>query len=245
MSIEATTTTKDRRAHRSVAKLHGVQVQTREIGLNSEKHRRAETARINKLFGERMYQARVTVNGWSQQYAAQLLGYKTSSPLTKIEMGGKFPIWLPAVAAKVYRVSVDYLLGVVDFDYECKSPGSEWERDIIQADQGIFKIFMEQHAQHLHKFADITKTTVNGTATVMKDAQAIIEMFERVTELNPDVWAEVKGGTRLENAIEQFKRTCNDVRRSAERTRTDLKRTAHLAGISQTLNGKLDFDHAK
>lgn len=244
MSIEATTGTKTRREHRSVAKLHKVEEKHREIGLNSEKHRRAETARLNKLFGERMYQARVKVNGWTQQHAAALLGYKTSAPLAKIEMGGKFPLWLVGVAAKVYRVSTDFLMGVSDFDYECKTPGSEWEREIIEADQGMLKLMMEEHAKHLRRFAGITKVTVDGTAKVMHDAQHIVEMFERVTELNPTVWAEAKGGTRLENAIEQFKRTCNDVRRSSERTRIDLKRTASVAGISESLDRQFDFNHA-
>lgn len=72
----------------------------------------------NKLFGERMYQARVQVNGWTQQHAAKLLGYSTSAPLCKIEMGGKFPMWLPVMAAKVYRVSTDYLFGMVDMEHE-------------------------------------------------------------------------------------------------------------------------------
>ena len=241
IEVEATENTKTRREHRSVAKIHHVEERAREVGLNSEKHRRAEVARINKVFGERMYNARTKVNNWTQQYAAKQIGYQTSSPLAKIEMGGKFPIWMPAVAAKVYRVSVDYLLGVVDFDYECKSPGTEWEISILEANQGLSKLIMEEHAKHLRKFASITKVTVDNTAQVMLNAQKIIETFNRVKDLNPTLWIEAKGGLGLENAIEQFQRTCNDQRRDAERVRLDLKRTALMAGISQTLDKTLDY----
>jgi hypothetical protein len=231
-----------RRPYRTVAAKHTPEVTDRLTGPSSEKQRKVDAARLNRVFGERMYKARVDINGWSQQHAARLLGYSNSSPLAKIEMGGKFPQWLPGAAAKVFGVTTDFLLGVSDFDYECRRPGTEWEAAVLDSNKAFFQVMMQDHARYLARFAKTTGVTVDGIAKIMAKTSHVKEMFDRVQELNPALWAEARGGTRLEAAITELDRVCADVRRTADRARVDLRVGGYAAGISELINGKLDFN---
>lgn len=230
------------RQHRKAAEKYKPEASDRVAGPASAKQRAAEDARLRQIFGERMYKARVEIKGWSQLHAAKMLGFGNSSPLAKIEMGDSFARTMPGIAARVYSVSTDFLLGVSDFDYECRAPGTEWENAIITANQAFFQVSIQDHARSLARFAKITGVTVDGMAQIMARTGAVKEMFERVAELNPAVWAEVKGGTRLEAAINDLESVCAEVRRTADRARVDLRVGGYAAGISELVNGKLDFN---
>lgn len=206
----------------------------------SEKARKAEDVALRKVFAERMYHARTEINGWTQQHAAKMLGFGNSSPLAKIEMGEAFSRTMPTIAARVYRVSTDYLLGVSDFEYECRPPGTEWEAVIINANQAFFQVAMNDHARALARIGRATSVSVDGIAKIMANVGTLKEAFDRVVELNPGVWAECRGGSRLEAAIADLGRTCADVRRTAARARVDLNSKAHAAGISDLIGGRLD-----
>ena len=231
-----------RRQYRTVAAKHAHETLDRAAGPASEKQRKAEDAKLRRVFGERMYTARVDINGWTQLHAAKMLGFSNSSQLAKIEMGESFARTLPGIAARVYKVSTDFLLGVSDFEYECRPPGTEWEAAVLDSNKAFFQVMMQDHSRYLARFAKTTGVTVDGIAKIMAKTGAVKEMFERVEELNPAVWAEVKGGTRLEAAIQELDRVCAEVRRTADRARVDLRVGGYAAGISELVNGKLDFN---
>lgn len=206
----------------------------------SEKARKAADVELRKVFGERMYKARVEFNGWNQLHAAKMLGFSNSSPLAKIEMGEAFSRTMPTIAARVYRVSTDYLLGVSDFEYECRPPGTEWESVIINANQAFFQVAMNDHARALARIGRATSVSVDGLAKIMAASSKTKEVFERIVELNPEAWGEVKGGTRLEAVILEIDRLCQDVRRTAARARVDLQSQAKAAGISELVDSRLE-----
>lgn len=206
-----------------------------------EKAKRIESARLNRVFGERMYAARVDICGMAQQQAAKLLGYATSAPLAKIEAGGKFPMWLVPVASRVYRVTTDYLLGVSEVDYEVAKPGTEWERDIVNASAGHLKILMEEHARFLKSVAKTTSVTVDGTAALIQRASQSREAFDFVRQHNPTLWAEAKGGARLERTMDELHQACVNVRADANRARVSLVATGANAGVADVLTQRLNF----
>lgn len=207
-----------------------------------EKAKRLEAAKLNRVFGERMYAARVDICGWNQQHAARQLGYATSAPLAKIEAGGKFPLWLPPVAARVYRVTTDFLLGVSEVDYEVARPGTEWERDIVNASAANIKLLMEEHAKFLRGVAKTTSVTVDGTAALITASSGVREAFDWVRLHNPTLWDEVKGGARLERVMDDLHRACVNVRADATRARMSLVATGCNAGVTDVLTKRLDFE---
>lgn len=78
----------------------------------------AEKAALVRIVGERMRQARELCN-LSQSVAAKLLGYRNSSKLSKVEGAtdtNSVPLWLLPRAAKLYGVTVGFLLGVEEAD---------------------------------------------------------------------------------------------------------------------------------
>lgn len=232
--------TKDKRGYQQSAQRYDAMPDS-EAAPASDKARRIEATRLNKVFGERMYRARQEINGWTQLQAAKLLGYATSSPLAKIEAGGKFPLWLPTVASRVYRVTTDYLLGVADVDYEVAKPGTEWEKDIVNASAGHLKILMEEHAKFLKSVAKTTSVTVDGTASLIQASSAAREAFDWVRQHNPSLWEEARGGARLERAMDDLHRACVSVRADATRARVSLRATGCNAGVADVLTQRLDF----
>jgi hypothetical protein len=206
----------------------------------SEKARKPADVELRKVFAERMFKARVDLNGWTQLHAATMLGFSNSSPLAKIEMGEAFARNMPAIAARVYRVSTDYLLGVSDFDYECRPPGTEWESAILNANTAFFQRAMGDHAKALARIGRVTSVSVDGLAKIMLASSKAKEVFERMVELNPDVWAECRGGSRLETVIQELERVCQDVRRTAARARVDLQNQAYAAGIGTLVDSRLE-----
>ena len=227
------------RQHRQVADLYDSESLER-IAPASEKARKAEDSRLRKVFAERMYKARVEINNWTQLHAAKMLGFSNSSPLAKIEMGESFARTMPGIAARVYRVSTDYLLGISDFEYECRPPGTEWESAIINANTAFFQVTMADHAKALARIGRTTSVTVDGLAKVMAVTGEAKEVFERVIELNPDMWAECRGGSRLEAIMGELERTCADVRRTAARARIELFNQSRAAGISELVTETLE-----
>lgn len=78
----------------------------------------SERAALVRIVGERMRQARELCN-LSQSAAAKLLGYRNSSKLSKVEGAtdtNSVPLWLLPRAAKLYGVTVGFLLGVEEAD---------------------------------------------------------------------------------------------------------------------------------
>lgn len=206
----------------------------------SEKARKVADIELRKVFAERMYKARVDINGWTQLHAAKMLGFSNSSPLAKIEMGESFARTLPGIAARVYKVSTDFLLGVSDFEYECRPPGTEWESAILNSNAAFFQVALINHAKALARIGRTTSVSVDGLAKVMAMTGTLKDAFERVVELNPEVWAECRGGSRLEAALADLDRTCADVRRTAERARVDLNNQGYAAGITELIGGRLE-----
>ena len=227
------------RQHRKAADLYEGET-LEKIAPASEKARKAADVALRKVFAERMFKARVDINGWSQLHAATMLGFSNSSPLAKIEMGEAFSRAMPAIAARVYRVSADFLLGVSDFEYECRPPGTEWESVIINANQAFFQVAMNNHARALARIGRATSVSVDGLAKIMAVTGTLKDAFDRVVELNPEVWAECRGGSRLETMIQELDHACQDVRRTAARARVDLKNQAYAAGVSELVDKTLE-----
>lgn len=87
-----------------------------------------DQAVLIRAIGARLREAR-ELNNLSQSEAARQLGYKNPSKLSKVESAtdtNSVPLWLICAAARVYEVSVDFLMGLTE----------DWEVGVPRGTQG-------------------------------------------------------------------------------------------------------------
>jgi transcriptional regulator with XRE-family HTH domain len=158
--------------------------------------KRDDQAHIVKTFGDRMIQAR-EMCGFSQQKAAELLGYQNSSKLAKIEGAtdtNSVPLWLIPKAAEIYGVSIDYLFGVSD----------DWDRDPIKSQERQIGQWLEDHwkrAQEAqdHAFKALHAKQAELSATIertLRRSKENLECVERVRQ-NNRAFDDLRGGAKL------------------------------------------------
>jgi transcriptional regulator with XRE-family HTH domain len=158
--------------------------------------KRADQSLIVKTIGARMAAAR-ELNGFSQQKAAQLLGYANSSKLAKIEAASdtnSVPLWLISKAAEVYQVSIDFLFGISD----------DWERDPVIAQEKQIEDWLASQWQYVkdaqdHAFKALHAKQVELSAAIdrtLRRSKENLECVERVRQNNKG-FDNLRGGAKL------------------------------------------------
>jgi transcriptional regulator with XRE-family HTH domain len=158
--------------------------------------KRVDQIQVVKTFGARMRVAR-EINNFSQQKAAELLGYKNSSKLAKIEGAtdtNSVPLWLIPKAADVYKVSVDFLFGISD----------DWERDPVVAaeretSKWVFDVWERAKVAEVNAIRVVHNkqvSIVKSITSALTRSKENLQQVERVRELNPE-FDELRGGAKL------------------------------------------------
>lgn len=164
--------------------------------------RRTE-AEARAIIGGRMLMAR-ELNGYTQTNAAKRLGYATPSQLSQWEMARRTPpIKMLMRACSVYRVSMDYLMGISD--EPDRDPATVVRHQVMSAAE-------EMLATMAHEIADamLQQTKIGGpaieTAMLMLDeGAAMVKSFRRFVELNKTAFSEdMRGSSALLAAADAF-----------------------------------------
>lgn len=154
---------------------------------------------LDKLIRQRLVHAR-ELNKLNQLMAAERLGYKNSTALSKIEGGtAKVPKNFLVKAAQCYGVSMDYLMGL----------SSEPERDPKTAEQHA--ILNSVRAEILRQ-AELTTCALLANAadmtpmeehvtTLLKRVKTVFDKFDLVCVRNPQFMDDVIAGSSLFNAV--------------------------------------------
>lgn len=173
---------------------------------------RQDQASLARAVGVRMREAREMVN-LSQLSAARQLGYANSSKLAKIE-GGKdssqIPLWVIKRASCLYDVSVDYLLG----NTETMERG-----DVDHAALREMNVHMRESWERMRQRDVMADLALRKRIVAIEDAVALLERdateasiaMARCVELNPG-WADMRGGSRLFDAVERTAATARTAR---------------------------------
>ena len=143
---------------------------------------KSEQAKLVRVFGERMRQARELSN-MSQSVAAKRLGYANPSKLSKVEGAtdtNSIPLWLIPRAAKVYEVSVDFLFGLSeDFEVGVPRVASNWMLDAWEQARLRDIAAMEE----LHRVVAGVATNIDGFGAA---TSGIAEAITRFRVRNPN-----------------------------------------------------------
>jgi transcriptional regulator with XRE-family HTH domain len=201
---------------------------------NNAATRRALQIEAVKAFGARMKEAR-DICGYSQIKAAELLGYENSSKLAKIEGAtdtNSVPLWLIIKAAHTYDVSIDFLFGM----------SNDWERDPVVSQQRQVGAWLFEHWERA-KIAEVNAIRVlqNKISAIEKVASRLlirskdnVEAIEKVQELNPGEFEELRGGAKL---LRYLQETAED----AMGLSYELKKVKGFSDVAKTENVNLDL----
>ncbi|NDI85107.1 helix-turn-helix domain-containing protein [Undibacterium crateris] len=156
---------------------------------------------INEVVRKRLIHAR-NLNRLDQIEASQLLGYKNSSALSKVESGfAKIPKDFLIKAAKAYGVSMDYLMGLHD----------EPERDPETAERmAILRAVREQIAAQNDRMVTVLlanaadMTPMQGyMSSLLTSMNKCFLAFDTVCRRNSQFEEDVIAGSTLQSAIDE------------------------------------------
>ncbi|MGL4349401.1 MAG: helix-turn-helix domain-containing protein [Plesiomonas shigelloides] len=194
---------------------------------------RQEQAELAKLIGARLREAR-EMAGMSQLSAAKYIGYANSTKLSKIE-GGKhssqIPVWVLKRAALVYDVSIDYLLGVSE-TMEQEEGRHAALREMMAHMRDDWERLRQRDVLVQAAMLNRIKYVETGVMLIKQETAAASEAMERVIELNPQEWQEVKGGARL----------AADIERAAAAARTASNNIKRFRAECATAGGAAQLD---
>lgn len=167
--------------------------------------RRKQTEAV-KTIGARLKASRVLCN-LSLSEAARRLGYANPSKLSKVENAtdtNSVPLWLIRDAAELYEVSTEYLFGLSD----------DWETGVHR---GVTPFLLEQwdriRNRDLRALVTLQQHVEAATSVIpamRRDAQAVLDATNRISELNGADFEELRGGSVLTAAADRLRKTAGD-----------------------------------
>lgn len=176
-----------------------------------------------KAIGERMREAR-DLAAYSQIKAAKKMGYRNSSRLNKIECGtdvSSISVDTIIKAANIYNVSTDFLLGLSD----------DWERDAKIAQEIDISKYLVHLFTSLHMCDINAIRQLNNRMSVLSHSVQVYDehvkecciAIKRFSELNPTFETEMRGGSRLLNAIHNAEHAVYNAKALMRRFKSDCK----------------------
>jgi hypothetical protein len=149
----------------------------------------------HRLVRRRLMAAR-RINRWDQQEAARRLGYATPAPLSKVEMGRiGLPRGFLVLAARVYNVSADFLLGLSD----------QPERDPRTAtQQRIESRVRDELRLHMRVFMSIALAHVDKDFDARKVLERLAARCERIVQATRKVEATQPGKVAHAAAVDEL-----------------------------------------
>ena len=184
---------------------------------------RKDQAELLQVVGARMKQARELSN-LSQSEAAARFGYRNSSKLSKVERATNsksIPLWLLVKAARIYQVSVDFLVGLsLDWDNSPRVPiereSSNWLLDEWEKNRARDMAAIRALNDRLETIDGAVQATIEQT---FETHSALIKFIE----LNPDFENEMRGGATLLKACEKQVAAAKEARARLKRFHVECR----------------------
>ena len=187
-------------------------------------------AELVKTIGARLKASRELCN-LSLSEAARRLGYANPSKLSKVENAtdtNSVPIRLIRDAARIYEVSTEYLFGLSD----------EWETGVHR---GVTPFLMAEWERIRNRdfrvLVELDRHIKAASAVIpamRRDAQAVIDATNRISELNGADFEELRGGSVLTAAADRLRKTARDALEAERRLHLVLAEPAATDPTDET-----------
>jgi transcriptional regulator with XRE-family HTH domain len=163
---------------------------------------RTDKAVVNRTVAERLLNAR-ELNGYSQTKGAELLGYKTPAQLNQWEMSRRpVPLRMLIRASHVYRVSMDYLVGISD--EPDRDPNSAIRRQVVSASEQMLSSMTMCLADAIIQQTKMGGPAIETALLIVDEGERLVKAFKRFVELNAATFEDMRGGAPLNTAAMSF-----------------------------------------
>lgn len=208
---------------------------------------RATKTEVRKIIADRLLQAR-EINGFSQTEAALKFGYKTPAQLSLWEQCRRMPPLAMLVrASAVYRVSLDYLMGVSP--EPDRDPMSAERMQVLNAAQEMCEGMSRALADAIIAQTKVGGPTVQAAYAITGEGDRFLAATRRFMELNSKKFDDMRGGATLKSFADSFEinglavardQIARHARTNATAVRVVLKKINAADRYSRTLFDPID-----
>lgn len=178
---------------------------------------RSVKSATKNVIAERLVIAR-NLNGLNQSDAAAQLGYRTSSQLSQWEQARRMaPLTELISAAKLYRVSLDFLVGISD-DPD-RDPTTVERQEILTGASAMLSQMAERLADAVVYQTNLGGPTVEMARNVLRDGEQFMARFNKFVKDNGVAYEDMQWNASLTSAAADLEDTLVRARQLLERNR--------------------------
>ena len=167
---------------------------------------RATKADIRQIIAGRLLSSR-EINGFSQTDAAKKFGYSTPAQLSQWEQCRRMPpLQMLVRASSVYRVSLDYIMGVSD--EPDRDPASTERRQVLCGVEDAVKTATLEIYELAMRHIEQGGPTVEMSHSMLREGEQFHRAVTRFMEINKDKFEDMLGGSPLAGMAERFESNC-------------------------------------
>jgi transcriptional regulator with XRE-family HTH domain len=158
---------------------------------------------MRRIVSGRLVAAR-ELNGLTQTQAAEEFGYKTSAQLSLWEMNRRMPPLEKLVqASAVYRVSLDFLLGVSE--EPDRDAASAERRMVLAANESLVRDVFTTLTDAIMAQAKAGQPAVLAAMAIVEEGDALVKSLRRFMAANsPHFEEDMRSSANLQHAAESF-----------------------------------------
>jgi transcriptional regulator with XRE-family HTH domain len=163
---------------------------------------RATRSDMRRILAQRLLAAR-DLNGYSQTDAALKFGYKTPAQLSQWEMGRRMvPLEKLVRASAIYRVSLDYLMGVSP--EPDRDPQAAHALRMLDGTREMLEAATRQLAEEIIEQTKLGGPTIEVSMCIVDEADRLTAAWHKFMELNGTKFENMRAGNPLKIAMESF-----------------------------------------
>lgn len=199
--------------------------------------------KLRRIVGPRLVRAR-TLSGYSQSEAAAALGYSSPAQVNQWETSRRLvPIFEAIAAARLYGVSIDYLLG--ETHEPDRDPSAGARHAVLRGVRGMLERVAQITADEIKRHQRLIGPHAGNVRALLESGDALLEAFGAFVRHNHGAFSNMRCGASLQRLAGEFEATLADARtaiRLHDARDADLARA--LAALGDTDPLPLDDDEA-
>jgi transcriptional regulator with XRE-family HTH domain len=158
--------------------------------------------KLRRIVGPRLTRARA-LSGFSQTEAATAFGYRTPAQVSLWEMGRRLPpIFEVIKAARLYGVSLDYIVG--ESHETDRDPSAGARHAILRGVRGMLENVAQITIGEVDRHVRLVGPHVNNVRALLESGDALLEAFGVFVRHNQGAFSNQRSSATLQRRAEEF-----------------------------------------